>query len=229
MSKGRWLLLVALAALVAAFFAFGLDRYFSLALVKAQREQLVDWRDLHPLGATLLYFAAYVAVATLSLPGTGLMTLTAGAVFGLAWGMPLVIAAASVGATAAMLVARYLLGESIQQRYSRQLHRINRGVERDGAFYLFTLRLSGFPFFIINATMGLTPIRTWTFFWVSLVGMVPGTLVLLVAGTQIAKLESMSDIFTPQLIGAFLLLGLFPLLARKTAALLNARKRKTSP
>jgi pyruvate/2-oxoglutarate dehydrogenase complex dihydrolipoamide dehydrogenase (E3) component/uncharacterized membrane protein YdjX (TVP38/TMEM64 family) len=166
-----------------------------------------------------------VVVTALSLPGAAVMTVAAGALFGLLQGTLLVSFASTIGATLAFLVSRYLLRDAVQQRFGSRLAAINRGIERDGAFYLFTLRLvPAFPFFLINLLMGLTPIKAWTFYWVSQIGMLAGTLVYVNAGTQIAQLESLSGILSPDLLISFALLGLFPLLAKKVTGLIQRRR-----
>ena len=166
-----------------------------------------------------------MAVTALSLPGAALMTLAAGAIFGLGWGLLIVSFASSVGATLAFLVSRHLLRDSIQNRYGKSLKSINQGVERDGAFYLFALRLvPAFPFFLINLVMGLTPLKTWTFYWVSQLGMLAGTAVYVNAGTQLAQIQSLGDVASPGLLGAFALLGIFPIIAKKLIDGLRARK-----
>jgi uncharacterized membrane protein YdjX (TVP38/TMEM64 family) len=153
------------------------------------------------------------------------MTLAGGALVGLAWGLLLVSFASTMGATLAFLVARYLLKDTVQNRFGERLKAINQGVEREGGFYLFTLRLvPAFPFFLINLLMGLTPIRAWTFYWVSQVGMFAGTAVYVNAGTQLGQLDSLSGILTPSLLISFTLLGLFPLVAKKGLALIRSRR-----
>lgn len=221
----RALLLVALALLIGAFFAFDLGQYLSLSALQAQRGELLAWRDAQPLLASLIYFAAYVVATALSLPGAAILTLAGGAVFGLWWGLLLVSFASTLGATGAFLVARYLARDGIQARYGARLKAINAGIEKEGAFYLFTLRLVPlFPFFLINLLLGLTKMRATTFFWVSQLGMLPGTFVYVNAGTQIAQLKSLGGILSPGLIGAFVLLGVFPLIAKKIVDLFKARK-----
>ncbi|MFC4252324.1 FAD-dependent oxidoreductase [Sinimarinibacterium flocculans] len=225
MKPARLLVLAAVAALVAAWFAFDLGRYLSLDALKAQREVILAWRDAQPLTASLAFVAIYVAVTALSLPGAAILTLAAGAIFGLGWGLVLASFASSIGATLAMLVARFVAGEAVQRRYAERLRAINAGIERDGAFYLFTLRLVPlFPFFVINLLMGLTRIRVWTFYWISQIGMLAGTAVYVNAGTQLAQLESVGGILSPGLLGAFVLLGLFPLIARRLVDLVRARR-----
>ncbi len=162
-----------------------------------------------------LYAGIYIVIAALSLPGAGVMTLAGGAIFGVWVGIPLAVISASIGATVALWMARYVFREFVQQRFSDRMTAIDAGIKRDGAFYLFTLRLVPvFPFFIINLLMGLTAIPAGTFFWISLLGMLPGTAIYVNAGTQLASITSLSDIFSPALIGSFALLAIFPWLAR---------------
>jgi uncharacterized membrane protein YdjX (TVP38/TMEM64 family) len=214
--RQRWLLVVVVAVLVAAFFLLDLGRFLDLGYLKSVRDAAVAAAHGNPVRATALFFTAYVLVTALSLPGAAVMTLGAGAVFGLAWGLAMVSFASSLGATLAMLISRKVLGEVVQRRFARQLESVNRGLERDGGFYLFGLRMVPlFPFFVINLVMGLTPIRTWTFYWVSQVGMLAGTFVYVFAGTQLASVDSPSDVLNPGLVIALPLVGLFPLAARK--------------
>ncbi|MEW8505222.1 MAG: FAD-dependent oxidoreductase [Candidatus Thiodiazotropha sp.] len=225
MNSRKLILLLVVALLVFIFFLFDLDKILTLDYFKAQRDGIIAWKDSNPLLATLVFFLVYVAVTALSLPGAAVMTLAIGAVFGLLWGFVLVSFASTVGATLAFLIARFLLRDTVQDRYGDRLKAINEGMRKDGAFYLFTLRLVPiFPFFIINLLMGLTPIRTWTFYWVSQIGMLAGTLVYVNAGTQLATLESASGILSPGLVGSFVLLGIFPLLAKRAVSLLKQKK-----
>jgi pyruvate/2-oxoglutarate dehydrogenase complex dihydrolipoamide dehydrogenase (E3) component/uncharacterized membrane protein YdjX (TVP38/TMEM64 family) len=225
MTKGRVAVLIALAALIAAFFVFDLGRFFSLEFFKQQQSGIEAYFDAHPLRTAAIYFVLYVAVTGLSLPGAALMTLAGGAIFGLLWGTLIVSFAASIGATLAFLASRFLLRDAIQRRFGDKLAAINRGVEKEGAFYLFALRLvPAFPFFVINLVMGLTPIRTRTFYWVSQLGMLAGTVVYVNAGTQIARIESLAGLVSPALIGSFLLLGIFPLVAKRVLDWLKARR-----
>jgi dihydrolipoamide dehydrogenase len=173
----------------------------------------------------LVFFVVYVAVTALSLPGAALMTLVAGAIFGLLWGTVIVSFASSIGATLAFLASRFLFRDAIQRRFGDKLRAINQGIEKEGAFYLFTLRLvPAFPFFVINLVMGLTPIPTRTFYWVSQVGMLLGTIVYVNAGTQIGQIESLRGILSPTLLISFALLGVFPLIAKKIVDAIKARK-----
>jgi uncharacterized membrane protein YdjX (TVP38/TMEM64 family) len=228
-TKGRWAVLLAIAAGVAAFFIFDLGQYLSLAYFKERQAEFTTFYEAHRPATVAAFFLAYVAVTGLSLPGAAIMTLAAGAIFGLVWGTLIVSFASSLGATLAMLAARFLLRDAIQSRYRDRLKTVNDGMRKDGPYYLFTLRLIPLvPFFVVNLVMGLTSIRAWTFYWVSQVGMLAGTLVFVNAGTQLAKIESTGDLLSPVLIGSFVLLGLFPLIAKKIMEKINARRRKAS-
>ena len=219
------LLATVIAAVVALYFGFDFGRYFSLDAFKVRQEAIENWRAAQPLTAALLFFLAYVAVTGLSLPGAAMMTLVAGAIFGLFWGTILVSFASSIGATLAFLASRFLLRDWVQSRFGERLRAINSGVAKEGGFYLFTLRLVPvFPFFMINLLMGLTPMRAATFYWVSQVGMLAGTLVYVNAGTQLAGISSFSGILSPGLIASFALLGIFPLIAKKIVEAVKARQ-----
>lgn len=225
MSRSKLLLIAVLVGLVALFFAFDLGRYLSLEQLKQSQADFAALYAERPALVIGAYFAIYVAVAALSLPGAAVLTLAAGAIFGLLAGTVIVSFASSIGATLALLVARYALRDSVQARFGKRLAEIDKGVERDGAYYLFTLRLVPlFPFFVVNLMMSLTRMRAWTFHWVSQLGMFFGTLVYVNAGTQLAKIESLRGILSPGLIGSFVLLGLFPLIAKKVVDAVQARK-----
>ncbi len=225
MNRSRLLVLAVVAVLVAAFFAAGGHRYLTFENAKAQQAAIQSFYQSHPWQTALGYFAAYVAVTGLSLPGAALMTLVGGGIFGLAWGTLIISFASTIGATLAFLASRFVLRDWVQQRFARHLRAINRGFEREGGFYLFTLRLiPAVPFFVINLAMGLTPMRTWTFYWVSQLGMLAGTVVYVNAGTQLAAIDSPAGILSPGLIGAFALLGVFPLVAKKVVDAAKARK-----
>jgi pyruvate/2-oxoglutarate dehydrogenase complex dihydrolipoamide dehydrogenase (E3) component/uncharacterized membrane protein YdjX (TVP38/TMEM64 family) len=216
---------VLLLAGVAAFFALDLGRYFSLAFIKDSQASFATLFNERPVTVTLVFFAVYVAVTALSLPGAAILTLAGGASFGLVWGTVVVSFASTLGATLAMLVARYLLRDAIQARFGRRLDEVHKGIEKEGAFYLFSLRLIPVvPFFALNLLMGLTRIKTWTYFWVSQLGMFAGTVAYVNAGTQIAKIDSLQSILSPGLIGSFVLLGLLPLLVNKVLAFIKRRK-----
>ncbi len=225
MNKTQITLLVMVAILVAAFFLFDLGRYFNLEYLKQQQAVMDAFYERQPLTTALYYFLLYIVITGLSLPGAAILTLAGGAIFGLLWGTVIVSFASTIGATLAFLFSRYLFRDAIQGRFADKLTAINRGMAEEGAFYLFTLRLVPiFPFFIINLVMGLTPIRALTFFLVSQAGMLAGTIVYVNAGTQIAKIEQLKDIASPGLILSFVLLGIFPLLAKKTVDYLKRRK-----
>ncbi len=225
MSRRRLLLLLALLAAVAAFVALDLGRYLSLDYFKDKQAAIEAWRAANPAMAALAFFLLYVAVTGLSLPGATLMTLAAGAIFGLLAGTILVSFAASIGATLAFLASRFLLRDWVQQRFGDRLRAINSGVEQQGGFYLFTLRLvPAFPFFMINLLLGLTPMRTGTFYRVSQVGMLAGTVVYVNAGTQLSRIDSLAGILSPALIASFTLLGIFPLIARRIVGMIQTRR-----
>lgn len=218
-------LLVLIAALATGFFYFDLHQLLTLEGLKSGLVQFEEWQAERPFLVGGVFLLLYVIVTALSLPGAAIMTLAAGALFGLAWGTLIVSFASSIGATLAFLVSRYLLQDTVQKRFGDRLKAINEGVEREGAFYLFTLRLVPlFPFFLINLLMGLTTIRALTFYWVSQIGMFAGTLVYVNAGTQLGQLESLSGILSPSLLLSFVLLGVFPLIAKKIVDLVKARR-----
>ncbi len=225
MNSRKLVIAVLLLAGISAFFALDLGRYLSLAFLKDSQSSFQAVFEQHPVRVTLAFFALYVAVTGLSLPGAVIMTLAAGAGFGLVLGTVVVSFASTLGATLAMLAARYLLRDSIQARFGKRLDEINKGVAKEGAFYLFSLRLiPAVPFFALNLLMGLTHIRTWTYFWVSQLGMLAGTVVYVNAGTQIAKIDSLQSIASPALIGSFVLLGLLPLAVNKLLQFFRRRQ-----
>lgn len=227
LSANHWrIVLVLLAVAVgAALYRSGLLANLDLATLKSHQTALEGWVASRPLVAAASMFVVYVLVAAASIPGAVVMTLAAGALFGFMHGVLLVSFASTIGATLAFLVARFLLRDTLRARYKDRLERIDRGIERDGGFYLFTLRLVPlFPFFIINLLAGLTSLRTWTFFWVSQIGMLPGTLAYVYAGTQIARIETVGDVMSPGLISAFVILGTLPLAMRLLTRALTARR-----
>ncbi len=226
LGKSRLLLLLAvIIVLVAAFFVLDLQQYFSLDYFKSRQAAIDGFYRENALLTAGAFFIVYVTVTALSLPWATVMTLAAGAVFGVVWGTLIVSFASTLGATLAFLASRFVLRDSIQARFGDRLKTLNAGIEKDGAFYLFTLRLvPAVPFFVINLAMGLTPIRTWTFYWVSQLGMLAGTVVYVNAGTQIAQIESAKGLLSPMLLASFTLLGLFPLIARKLVDTAKARK-----
>jgi len=188
----------------------------SLAALQHFQAQFTLWHQQHPLQTALAFFLLYVVVTTLSIPGATLLTLLAGSQFGLIQGTVLVALAATCGATLAMLISRYLLRDWVQQRFAAPMSAINNGMEREGLYYLFALRLTPvFPFFLINLLMGLTSVKTRRYFAVSLVGMLPAIVVYLNAGRELSKLRTLSDILSPGMIVMFILLGLLPLVSRR--------------
>lgn len=224
MTRQKQLLLLGIGVAIVGFFAFDLGRFFSLEYLKQAQGQLDASYRANPLLFVGAFMAVYVVSVALSFPGATVLTLAAGAIFGLAWGTVIVSFASSIGATLAFLAARYVLRDSVQSRFGKRLAEIDKGIDKDGAFYLFTLRLVPlFPFFAINLLMGLTRMKVWTFYWVSQLGMLAGTVVYVNAGTQLAKIESARGILSPALIGSFVLLGVFPLLAKKA---LDAFRRR---
>ena len=225
MTLRKSLLLGLILLLLASFFAFDLGQYLTLASLKAQQSALQAQVAADPWLAAGAFFAVYVAVTGLSLPGASLMTLVAGALFGLWQGLLIVSFASTLGALLSMFSSRFLLQDWVQQHFGQRLAGIEAGLARDGAFYLFALRLVPvFPFFLINLAMGLTKLPARTFWWVSQFGMLPGTLVYVNAGRELGQLDSLGGILSPGLLGAFALLGVFPLLARKLLDRLQARR-----
>lgn len=225
MKLKRALLVLLVIALIAAFFLFDLDRFLTLDALKQSHQDFLTFKAKSPLLLSAACFALYVLAAALSLPGALIMTLAMGAIFGLVTGTILVSFASSIGATLAFLASRYVLRDAVQKRFGDKLKAINDGIEREGAFYLFTLRLVPiFPFFLINLVMGLTPMRARTFYWVSQVGMLAGTVVFVNAGTQLAQLQSLSGIMSPKLLFSFALLGIFPIIAKKILSFIKGKR-----
>lgn len=221
MIKKAILVLVLLGA-IAAYFVFDLGQILSLESFKASQADIVAAKDAKPVLYIAGFFILYVAVTGLSIPGAAIMTLVAGALFGVVVGTIIVSFASTMGATLAFLTARFVLREWVQGKFGERLRAIDDGLEKDGAFYLFTLRLIPvFPFFVINLLMGLTRIKTRTFFWVSQLGMLPATIVFVNAGTQISRIESTSGLLSPALIASFVALALFPWAAKAIVALVT--------
>lgn len=223
MKKAILVLLV--VAAIACYFIFDLGQYLSLENFKAQQAEIVAAKNANPALYIAGFFLIYVAVTGLSIPGAAIMTLIAGALFGLVLGTIIVSFASTIGATLAFLGSRYVLRDWVQSKSGERLKAIDDGLAKDGAFYLFTLRLIPvFPFFVINLLMGLTRIKTITFFWVSQLGMLAGTIVYVNAGTQISRIESTAGLLSPMLIGSFVLLALFPWVAKWIVAFVNRRR-----
>ncbi|WP_445003364.1 FAD-dependent oxidoreductase [Halomonas mongoliensis] len=224
MRSRRLMLLLLVAAAVAAFFLSGAGDYLTLEVLQAEQARFQAWLAREPVTVIGGFFLLYVAMAALSLPGATLMTVLSGALFGLGWGLLIVSFASALGATLAALIARTLLRAPLERRYAGVLERVNAGIRREGALYLFTLRLIPlFPFFVINLVMGLTRMRLTTFYWVSQVGMLPGTAVFVNAGRELGELQALGDILSPSLLASFALIGLFPWLAKGLAALVKRR------
>jgi len=212
---------------IVAFRYFELGQYFTLNYLKSSQEEFQALYLENRFLVIAVYMGIYIAVTALSLPGAVVLTLAGGALFGLVVGTLVVSFASTIGATLACLVSRFLLREWVQSRFGDKLATINNGVEKEGAFYLFSLRLVPiFPFFVINLLMGLTSMRMFTFFWVSQVGMFAGTIVFVNAGKQLAKIDSLSGIVSPGVLTSFVILGLFPITVKK---LLSFYKAKRNP
>ncbi|MEM8662302.1 MAG: FAD-dependent oxidoreductase, partial [Pseudomonadota bacterium] len=225
MSSKKIIVIAIFAIAIFAFIQYDLITYLELDVLKESIGDLRAWYNENPLWAGFLYFVLYVAMAGLSLPGAAIMTLAGGALFGFWYGLFLVSFASSVGATLAFLVSRLLLRDWVQGKFGRQLSAFNAGFEKDGAFYLFSLRLVPlFPFFVINLLMGLLPIKASRFYWVSQLGMFPATAVYVNAGTQLGSVESAGDILSPALFVSFVLLGIFPLVAKWVLGYLQSRR-----
>ena len=208
---------------IGLFFYFDGSSYLSLEALKAQRESLAGWVSANFALAMLSYMGIYIAVTALSLPGALVLTLAGGALFGLLWGTLAVSFASSIGATLAFVTARFLLGDAIRKRFADRLSVIETGIRQDGAFYLLSIRLVPLiPFFVVNLVMGLTPIRVALFYIVSQIGMLPGTLAFVFAGTQLSQINSLKGILSPKLLLAFAIIGLLPLVLK---LLLNARSK----
>jgi uncharacterized membrane protein YdjX (TVP38/TMEM64 family) len=200
---------------IIAFFFYDIQQYATLDYIKAKQQNIFEYYKQNVFFVLVLFIFLYVLVTALSLPVATFLTLLGGASFGFSTGLIIVSFASTIGATLAFLMARFLAHNYVQKYYKKQLSKINKKFKSEGAFYLFALRLVPvFPFFIINVVMGLMTIKTWTFYWVSQLGMLPGTIVYVYAGTQLAQIETFSDITTPSMLIAFALLGLFPLITK---------------
>lgn len=225
MNSKRTILVVIIAALIASFFIFDLGQYLTLESLKNNQQVLAEYIEANWLVAFIAYLLIYAAAAALSVPGAAILTIGAGALFGFGWGLLLASFASSIGATLAFLASRFLLRDWVKSTFSNKLESIDKGIEKDGAFYLLSLRLvPAFPFFIINLVMGVTSIKTLTFYWVSQVGMFIGTAVYVNAGTQLVEINQLSDIISGELILSFVLLGIFPILAKFILSALQQRR-----
>ncbi len=229
MNMKRLIVLAIVVGAIAGFFAMGLGHYLSLEYLHSSRAHVLERLHAAPLTVSLVFFAIYVVVAGLSLPGAAVMTVAAGAIFGVLWGVVLVSFASTIGATIAFMISRTLLGEWVEQRFGKHLEPINRGLNREGSFYLFSLRMVPvFPFFVVNLLMGLTRIDVLRFYLVSQIGMLAGTVVFVFAGTQLARIRTLGDVLSPGLLIALTLLGVFPLIAKKLIALFAQRRAGAS-
>ena len=225
MKKSKIILVLAIAAVVAVFFAFDLGRFLDPDFLRQQQEQINNYYHENPWRTISIYFLTYVLMAALSLPGAVWVTLIGGAIFGVVAGTIIISFASTIGATLALLVARFLLRDWVQDRFGNRLKTVNEGIEQDGAFYLFTLRMVPiFPFWLINLLMGLTRISVGVFYLVSQIGMLTATVIYVNAGSQLAQIDSLSDILSPALLVSLCLLGIFPLLAKKLISMTRARK-----
>lgn len=225
MNRTRLLLALVMGSLIGTFFALDLGRYLTLDALQAQQAAVAQWVDSHFVSASLLFVLIYVLSTALSLPGASLLTLGGSAVFGVAWGLLLVSFASTIGATLAFLSARFLLRDWVTVRFGDKLATFQSGMAKEGAFYLLSLRLIPiFPFFLVNLLMGLTPIRVSTYYWVSQLGMLPGTFVYVLAGSELGQLTSTGNILSPGLMVALTLLGLMPWLVKKLTAKLALRR-----
>ena len=221
----RLLIVAAIVVAVILFKVLGLGHYLTLDYLKASQDKFSQLYGENRLAVIAAYMAIYITVTALSLPGAAVMTLAGGAMFGFWIGFVVVSFASTIGATLACFVARFLLRDWVQNRFGDKLSTINNGIEKEGAFYLFSLRLVPiFPFFVINLAMGLTTMKLLTFYWVSQIGMLPGTMVYVNAGKELGKIESLSGILSPGLILSFVILGVFPITVKK---LLTFYKQKT--
>jgi pyruvate/2-oxoglutarate dehydrogenase complex dihydrolipoamide dehydrogenase (E3) component/uncharacterized membrane protein YdjX (TVP38/TMEM64 family) len=224
MNLKRGILLLVIAMMIAAFVIFDVGQYLTLDSLKTHQQDLAEYIQSNWLQAFVVYFVIYVTATALSLPGAIILTLGAGALFGLGFGLLLASFASTIGATLAFLVSRFLLRDWVKSTFSERIKAIDKGVEKDGPFYLLSLRLVPiFPFFVINLVMGVTSIKTVTYYLVSQVGMLIGTAVYVNAGTQLAEIEAVSDIASKELILSFVLLGIFPIIAK---LILNFIKQK---
>lgn len=220
MTLERALLLLAVIAAISLFYLFGLHRYLTLDAIKAQRDDIAALYAARPALVIAAFMAIHIAALALSLPGAVLApTLAAGAIFGPVWGVIFALGAIVAGDSLGFLIARYLLRDWVEARFATQAAAIARGVDAEGAFYLLALRLMAIvPFFVVNLTMGLTRMKLGVFAPVSLIGLIPATILYAYAGTTLAAIDSPSDIYSPRLIAAFILLGLLPIAARRVFA-----------
>jgi uncharacterized membrane protein YdjX (TVP38/TMEM64 family) len=225
LNKTKILLVIVIIAVIASYIFFDIGRFLTLSFIQSQLSQIQQFRDENFGLTALLYFTAYIVITALSIPGAVIVTLLGGAIFGVLWGTFIVSFASSIGATLAFLVSRLLLRDWVQSKFGHYLGPINRGVEKDGNFYLFSIRMVPlFPFFIVNLLMGLTPISVGSFYIVSQIGMLVGTAVYVNAGSELAQITSLSGLVSPSVILSFVLLGIFPLVAKFIVGLIKRKK-----
>jgi len=219
-----------IVGLIASFWIFGLDRYVTLSFLRASSDILRSFNAAHPVTAVLGYFLLYVLVISLSLPGAAVLTIGGGAFFGLLEGTVAASFASSLGATISCLASRYLFRDWVQDRFTASVAPVNDGIEKEGAFYLFTIRLIPlFPFWMVNLAMGLTRMPIRTFYWISQVGALPATIVYANAGRELARIDSLRGVLSPGLIASLALIGLLPLGAKKAIALYRTRRKQKAP
>ncbi|ATI03353.1 MULTISPECIES: FAD-dependent oxidoreductase [Cycloclasticus] len=230
MFKSRKVCLIGLLALLfVGFYWLGFDQYIDLTVLKEKNDELAAYYIANPWQTSAWFFVFYIISTAISIPGASILTLAAGAIFGLFWGVILVSFASTIGASLAFLLSRYILKETVQLKFSDKLTDVNAGIKKEGAFYLFTLRLIVlFPFWLVNLLMGLTPIKLRSYFWVSQIGMLPATILFVNAGTQLTKVEQVSDVLSPAVAISFALLGLFPLFAKTVPTIIRRYKILTS-
>ncbi len=215
MSKGKWILVVSILLVVGVLFYIGPEKYLNLAYIKSILSQLLAYKEANPALTVLVFSSFYIAVVAASIPGALVLTLSSGAIFGFIAGSIIALISATIGATIVFLLARYLFDDWVQAKMGSRVTKIRDNFRKEGALYLFSLRLVPvIPFFAINLVMGLTSIRTMTYFLASLIGMAPGTMVFVNAGTQLAKLDSLKGLLSPGLIASFVLLAVFPYVAK---------------
>ena len=227
--KKKIVILVIVVSLIAAFKVLDLGRYLTLSFLKESLDKFDDLYEKHTVLVIAGYFIIYVLTTSLSLPGASPLGVVGGALFGF-WVATLVVSFAStIGATLACFMSRFLLRDWVQSKFSDKIAKVNEGIEKEGAFYLFTLRLIPlFPFWMINLVMGLTKMPLLKFYWVSQIGMLPGTMVFVNAGKELAKIESVKGIFSPSLIISFALIGIFPIAVKKLVSFYRKRKEKNA-
>ncbi|WP_432736269.1 TVP38/TMEM64 family protein [Maridesulfovibrio sp. FT414] len=223
--KNKILLLGLLVSIIVMFFAFDLDRFFTLEYLKNSRQEFQLFYAQNPFLSVFAFFLLYVLVVGVNLPGAAVLGLAGGALFGFTVGVIAISFASTIGATLACFFSRYLFRDYVQRKFGDRLEKVNRGIAEEGGFYLFSMRLiPAIPFVVINLVMGLTSMRLRTFYWISQIGMLPGTMVYVNAGKELGKIDSLSGIAQPGLIISFAILGLFPLAVRKVVSFVKARR-----